>query len=224
MGAILREYGYRGFMIFGVFVIVALTICRRKQYGLSVLVSVLYILTHFTIGVLGAVILFAAKNGFASFQGMAFYGGIFLIMMTMPFLAHLFQLTPGQALDISAPALAAYSAVFRFGCLCAGCCGGIVCNIGNITFQWPTQIMEAVGDILLLAVLLYLSEKKEKEGLLYPLFLVHYGMIRFAIEWVRTMEPFFWGMTEGHWNSLLSILIGTVWLYCRRKKQTKTMH
>ena len=221
MATFLQEYGYRGFMILGMPVIILLTVCRRKQYGMSVLAAILYMLTHLTVGIFGAVTLFAAKNEFTSFSGMAFYGGIFLILVTMPLLARLFRLTPGQALDVSAPALAAYSAVFRFGCLVEGCCGGSLCNLGSISFRWPTQMMESFGDVLILAVLLQMSHKEKKQGLLYPTFLVMYGTMRFVIECLRDMEPLLFGLTEGHWNSLLAIVIGSVWLFRKSGKSGK---
>ena len=218
MAEILKTYGYQGFMILGMLAIIALTVYRRKQYRLSLLNAVLYIMTHLIVGIFGAKMLAAAKVGFTSFSGMAFYGGIFLIMLVMPLLAGLFRLTPGQALDISAPALMAYSALFRFGCLCEGCCGGVMCTIGSVSFRWPTQMMESLGDIAILAFLLQMARKKENEGLLYPVTLISYGSLRLAIECLRDMEPLIFGLTEGHINSVIAIVVGSIWLLRVRRK------
>lgn len=223
MISLLQQYGYRGFQVVGALSIVVLTVVRRREYGLSVFRSILFPLVLVACGILGAKLLSFVKSGFTSFAGMAFYGAIFLIMLLMPLVGRLFRLTPVQTLDLSAPEVTSFISFFRFGCYCAGCCGGVICTIGSFTFRWPAQMLESFGDMVLTAVLLLMERREDNQGTLYPIFMISYGGMRFVIECMRNMPELMLGLSEGHWNSLLSILIGVVWLFVHRKIKRKRL-
>lgn len=221
MISLLQQYGYRGFQVVGALSIIALTLWRRRKYGLSVFSAVCYPILLVACGILGAKLLSFVKSGFTSFEGMAFYGAIFLIMLLMPLVGRLFRLTPAQTLDISAPEVSSFISFFRFGCYCAGCCGGVRCVIGSFAFYWPAQLLESFGDMVLTAVLLQMEQRDDRKGMLYPVFMVSYGSMRFVIECMRGMPTLMLGLSEGHWNSVLSVLIGTIWLLVRRRSAAK---
>ena len=217
MISLLQQYGYKGFLAAGALSIIALTLWRRQKYGLSMLSAVCFSMLLIITGTLGAKLLSFAKSGFTSFNGMAFYGSIFLNLLLVPLFGLPFRMKPAQSWDLSAPAAALLISCFRFGCYCAGCCGGVLCTIGSFTFRWPAQMLESFGDMVLTVILLRLEGKEICRGLLHPIFLVSYGSMRFVIEWMRDMPELILGLSEGHWNSLLSILIGVVWLFVHRK-------
>ena len=209
---LLSQYGYSGFLVLGAVSIVVITVLRRRHYGFTLLQAACFPVLLVMCGVLGAKILAFIKSGFSSFNGMAFFGAVFLFPVAMPFVGKLFRMTPGQTMDVSAPCVAIFMAFFRLGCLCAGCCGGITCTIGSVSFQWPTQLMESVSNISIFALLLYLEQREKTKGLLYPYFLIFYGVTRFFIEFLRSMPKDIMGMSEGQLNSLIATTIGAVWL------------
>lgn len=214
-------YGYYGFLAVGAVSMLVLTLLRRKLYDLSILLAICFPIALLLCGVSGAKLLFFVESGFSSFSGMSFFGAVFLVLVLMPPLGLLIKLKPSQTLDACAPCVASIIAFMRFGCFCAGCCGGILCTVGQSSFRWPTQLIEGLGDILILAMLLFIEKKGSKKGLLYPIFLVSYGTMRFAIEFVRDTPKHMLGCSEGQWLSLLAVLIAVIWILLHRGVQVK---
>lgn len=141
-----------------------LTIWRRQQYGFTKLHAVCFPLLLLICGVLGAKVLYFIESGFTSFDGMSFFGAVYLVLLAMPLVGLAFRLRPMQSLDACAPCVASIIGFMRFGCYCAGCCGGVLCSIGTHHFRWPTQLMEGFGDMLILALLLNFEQQQEKTG------------------------------------------------------------
>lgn len=111
--------------------------------------------------------------------------------------------TRGQAarhLDIFMPALIATQAVFRVGCLAAGCCHGkpawglpwaiIVDDPDTATLYrgipvHPTQAYQIIANLAVLAVLLALRNRPHWQGKLLWVYLALYGVGRFVVEIFR---------------------------------------
>ena len=72
----------------------------------------------------------------------------------------------------------------------------------------------ALGITLVLLLLLCRGKHAEK---LYPLYLVIYGGTRFVLNFLRETRPFVLAVPAGHLWSLVSILIGLLWLYASGK-------
>ena len=217
LGAILFKYGYYGFLAIGALSMNMLTFWRRELYGFSVFRAILFPLLLLICGVSGTKLLFYIESGFTSFDGMSFFGAVYLVMLVMPVIGLVFRLKPMQTLDACAPCVASIIGFMRFGCLCAGCCGGVMCTIGAFSFQWPAQLLEGFGDIMILAFLLHLEQKKDKQGILYPVFLLSYGIMRFFVEFIRITPKNILGLSEGQWLSILATLIGMTAVMCFRK-------
>lgn len=194
-----------------------LTLLRRRIYGLSVFSAACFPLTLLLCGITGTKLLYYIESGFTSFSGMSFFGAVYLVMLLMPIIGLVFRLNPSQTLDACAPCVASIIGFMRFGCLCAGCCGGVLCSLGTRSFRWPTQLMEGFGDMLILGLLLSVERCEVKRGLLYPVFLVAYGVMRFGIEFLRDTPKTMLGLSEGQLLALLGVLIGMIWLMAARK-------
>lgn len=216
----LKEFGYYGFLAIGSVSMLILSIWRRNRYALSFISAVCFPLVLLICGISGAKLLFYFESGFKSFSGMSFFGAVYLVMLIMPLIGYVFQLKPLQTLDACAPCVASIIGFMRFGCFCAGCCGGIACNIGTLSFYWPTQIIEGFGDILILAVLLSIEQKEEWNGCLYPVFLVSYGILRLLVEFVRDTPKNIMGFSEGQWLAFLGVLLGVGAIMCIRREKT----
>ena len=95
-----------------------------------------------------------------------------------------------------------------------------MCTIGESSFRWPTQLLEGFGDIMILALLLFMEQKRRHQGVLYSVFLVLYGIMRFFIEFVRDTPKNMIGLSEGQWLALLGLSIGVVWWIVFHRKKT----
>ena len=216
--AFLSAYGYYGFLSVGAASMFVLTMRRRNRYGLSVPSALCFPLLLLICGISGAKLLYFVENGFASFSGMSFFGAVYLVLLLMPLIGLLFRLRPLQTLDACAPCVASIIGFMRFGCFCAGCCGGVYCSVGSFSFRWPTQLIEGFADMMILGLLLSLEQKEENRGLLYPVFLVSYGVMRFLIEFLRDTSKAIAGLSEGQWLALAGSIIGIVCFLIIRKK------
>lgn len=80
---------------------------------------------------------------------------------------------------------------------------------------YPTQLYSALGDLLLCLVLLGLSGRLRRDGLVFVAFLYLYAVMRFLIElWRDDEEPFLWtGMTVAQNVSILLVLTATLLLF-----------
>jgi phosphatidylglycerol:prolipoprotein diacylglycerol transferase len=106
-------------------------------------------------------------------------------------------------LDVAFAPLALYQAITRLGCFCAGCCHGkpvcVECQFPwAVTFAdpssasiyqgvpvYPTQLLLALGDLLIALMLLAIRNKPEFRGALIWVYLIGYGALRFSVEFTR---------------------------------------
>lgn len=79
----------------------------------------------------------------------------------------------------------------RIGCLNAGCCGGIVCSFG----RWPSVPVEIGFQVIAMVVFWVLRRKHLQTGQHFHLYLIGYGLFRFAHEFLRGTPKPFWGLS-----------------------------
>ena len=202
---------------------------RRERFGLGRWQCVLFAALLTACGIAGAKLLYILENfqdvlnNRISGGGVSFFGSVYLVPLLMPLIGRLFGLKPSQTRDLCAPCVAVMIAFIRIGCLCNGCCGGRVVYVGEYYFAWPTQIMESIGDFLIFLWLSELEKKGKARGLLYPLLMLSYSIMRFFIEFLRYSTNKFLFFSNGHWFALAAILVAVLWLSLHkhgRKKQT----
>lgn len=75
-------------------------------------------------------------------------------------------------------------------------------------FRHPSQIYEALKNIFIFFVLMSLKKKNLKDGMLFGIFLVLYGTLRFIIEFFREPEIYVGVFTMGQILSLLTAITG----------------
>lgn len=206
-------------------IVVMLLRHRRVLYSLHPAKSVLFATIVLILGIAGCKILYVLENyrmvrekGF-TFGGFSFFGAVMLIPLLMPLFGWMMRLKLKAALDSSAVCILAMLGTIRIGCYLNGCCGGRIFTVGEIDFSFPTQLIECVCDFLILADIL----KKEKaggyEGMLYPWFLLWYGLARFAIEFLRFTEKDWLCLSHAQWFSVAAMLIGAAYVYGFSKKR-----
>lgn len=180
--------------------------------------------------ILGARVLFIIENlnnvikgGFTLWGGVSFFGTVIFLPLLYIATCKIFKLNVKKYLDFLTPTVPIELASIRIGCFLAGCCYGRAFGFGvpmptDPTLRIPTQLIECVLDIGIFVFLLLYEKKKGKQtGLLYPLFLICYGSIRFVLEFLRYNKTI---LTYAHLFALLSIIAG-VFFYIKINRQLK---
>ncbi len=165
------------------------------------------------------------------FGGMVFYGGLIggtivgMIYCKKQNLDILFYA------DIFAPAIPLFHAFGRIGCFLGGCCYGIESSWGfsypneNIV-RLPIQLIESLGDIIIFVVLVILSYKKLKKGMIFLLYILMYGILRIATEFFRgdSVRGVIFGISTSQWISFILIIVSSITIFrITRKSPAKTI-
>jgi len=179
--------------------------------------------------------------------GVDFYGGLIGGIVGALIGIRLYNLPLWKTADIAALALPLAHFFGRLGCTSVGCCYGkpfpyaesnevglhftdkfpffyVVFPKGAIAPPYvplyPTQLMEAIGNLLIFFILIYVFRRKPFHGFVFSLYLLLYGTERFFLEFYRgvtpPIEPI--GLT---WNQLVSIvlILGSVLLMFLLRKE-----
>jgi prolipoprotein diacylglyceryltransferase len=190
---------------------------RKKQFPQVAIWKMVLLTLWLTItGVLGTMILAYIELG--EFGGTSFYGAVFLVpILILP--AMLMRITYKDILNLCAPAECAMLLVMRFDCLDKGCCFGRY--LPALEFQFPSQIAEMVVAITIMIILIQMH-RKDRQVQLYPWYMILYGVCRFILQGFRYggTDPWVLGLSQGHFWSLIAVVIGTVWLLLSRARKT----
>ncbi|HTE19064.1 MAG TPA: prolipoprotein diacylglyceryl transferase family protein [Armatimonadota bacterium] len=125
--------------------------------------------------------------------------------------------------DLFALALPAGEAVGRVGCYFNGCCFGVSANVAWAVRQhgeWrhPTQLYSALAAVVILGVLLSVRDRLPREGDLFRLYLVLFGLSRFGLEFLRERPVGLGGLSLAQWVCLeLAVVVGVMLLLSRRR-------
>lgn len=173
-------------------------------------------------------------NDFHFSTGMTFYGG--LLFGAVSFFILYFLIIRKKCSSISedfftiAPSCICIAHGFgRIGCFLTGCCYGIESDMwfavkfpGMTNKVIPTNLFEAIFLIVLGLVLIFLIYKKHAKYN-FPIYLVVYGIFRFALEFVRGDERgnFVPGMSPSQFWSIVLIVLGIVYFVLRRRNLVK---
>ena len=130
------------------------------------------------------------------FGGSVFYGGLLGAILVGFIYIKKKKLDSKLYFDIGALAIPLFHFFGRIGCFLSGCCYGIECRYGviyhysivnsaNGAKRFPVQLVEALFNICLFLVFLYLFNKKKKQGKLIYIYLISYSIVRFLLEYLR---------------------------------------
>jgi phosphatidylglycerol---prolipoprotein diacylglyceryl transferase len=142
-----------------------------------------------------------------------------------------------EAADMCAPALALAYGIGRIGCFLAGDgTWGKVSDVPwamafpNAVAGWvdpltgvpyprgvrvhPTQLYEFVQSLIVFAILWWVRKRSHPPGVIFYLYLILAGSMRFIVEFWRVNPVVGTGLTEYQWMSAILIAIGifsTIW-------------
>ena len=184
--------------------------------------------------------------------GVSFFGGFIGAVLGFLVTVRVKNLPLWKTADASAPSLVLAHAIGRLGCTSAGCCygrpvpGAEDLSVG-IHFMkdfpffymvfpqgstappgmalYPTQILEALGNLLIFLILIFLYRRKVFDGEVISLYAILYGAMRFALEFYRGVTPPIQGLGLT-WNQLVAIALvaaGILLLIVLRKAQREAV-
>ncbi len=166
--------------------------------------------------------------------GMAFHGGLLGVIVAMALFARLRGRSFFAVTDLIAPCVPTGLAAGRLGNFINGELWG---RAADPTLPWamvfpqaqdggiarhPSQLYQFFGEGLLLFVLLWFYTRKPRAtGAVSGLFLIGYGLLRFAAEYFREPDSFLGlralNLSQGQWLSLPMIAAGIViWVFAQR--------
>jgi phosphatidylglycerol---prolipoprotein diacylglyceryl transferase len=116
----------------------------------------------------------------------------------------------------------------RIGCMLHGCCLGRECDASWFTIndahgvaRWPASQMEFLFNALMLGVVLLLGRRKILPGQHFHIYLMAYGIFRFAHEFLRD-TPQILGPISGYQIAALAVAgLGLFGFISRRRKLAK---
>ena len=176
-------------------------------------------------GIAGAFLWYWLENG--KFGGISYFGAVFLVPVVFALFFWLFREPYGIILDLCAPAECTMLVLMKIHCIISQCCGGreLFVTASGISIHFPSQIAELINALILLSIVMILDRKKIFPKALYPCFMVLYGATRFVLNFFRAgTTVFFLGMSAGHIWSLVSIVVGGLWLLIAYKKNPAFLH
>lgn len=152
--------------------------------------------------------------------GLVFYGGFIAAVLYALLYCKYKKINIKRLADVFAPALALGHSFGRIGCLLSGCCYGkeTHCFI-SVNNRYPTQIFEAVGNLIIFFILHKLYKKSHKDGHIFLLYLIFYSVLRYSIEFFRGDDrgSFFLGLSPAQNISIVILLVAVVLLFKNKK-------
>lgn len=226
-----KEIGITWVIIVISLIIMSIINClRAKKYGMNYFDAIIISTLVNIFAIFGAHFMFRIENigkeihGF----GLSFFGTVFFLPLFMGVIGILYKNKSKYFIDYWALTIPLELSFVRFGCFLSGCCLGII-NENGVHFpldpqgvnRIPVQLYESIFDFLLFAFLILVEKKIKIKKILYPVFMVTYGMIRFIMEFYRDTSKYLFGLSNGQIFSFVSIIIGIIWLLVSQNKYYK---
>jgi phosphatidylglycerol:prolipoprotein diacylglycerol transferase len=157
--------------------------------------------------------------------GMAFHGGFLGVLLAMAYIARKHRIHWLAIMDFIAPLVPPALAAGRIGNFINGelwgrttdAAWGMVFRGAGALPRHPSQLYQfALEGVLLFVILWLYSAKPRPTGAVSALFLIGYGVLRFAAEFFREPDDFLgllaFNLSMGQWLSLPMILAGVAML------------
>ncbi|MCX6581913.1 MAG: prolipoprotein diacylglyceryl transferase [Candidatus Aminicenantes bacterium] len=206
----LHTYGF--LLAVGVLAAILLILKLSKQQNIDQRVMADFMFYTILIGLLGAkIFLFVTEFKFYSqnpgeiknliTSAGTFYGGLIFGALFAAWFLRKHKLNFRVLGDMVGPSLALAHFFGRMGCFFAGCCWGREAQGCSIAVEftdkhtttgvplnvpmYPTQLMEAILNLLNFIILMILYQKKKFHGQVFALYIFNYSIIRFIVEFFR---------------------------------------
>ncbi len=201
---------------------------KRSQYHLSTAETIVFPIIFLIIAYIGAKLLYIIedyktfKNSGFQLSGVSLFGAIYLVLLIVPLIALITKKSVFAMYDFFTPFGIILLACTRMGCFFNGCCGAPIIWKGFRPIILPVQLMEVTCDLLILELCFWVEKKYPFKGLMYPIFMLTYGICRFLLEFLRDTPKDILNLSHGQIFSLiaiaLSIVLITIYKYSNKKE------
>ncbi|MBR3627965.1 MAG: prolipoprotein diacylglyceryl transferase [Elusimicrobia bacterium] len=148
--------------------------------------------------------------------GLVYYGGFAAVLIFAFFYCKYKKFNIVKLVDIFAPALALGHFFGRIGCFFSGCCYGknTDCFLA-IAHKHPTQLYEALGNLIIFFILNKFLQQKHKDGYVFVLYMLLYSILRFGVEFFRGDDRgiFFFGLSPAQNISIIIFMIAMTLIF-----------
>ena len=166
-------------------------------------------------GAISSLFFYSFENGFDINKGygIRIFGFIFFAPLFILVFSKIKKITISNAFDVLIVAIIFSNIGGKINCLHAGCCIGIRFNDSGP--RWPAREIELLIHALFLVFVIPWIKKGNSNGMAYPLYMVIYGIGRFANEWL-TLSNATSAIHISHVWAAISVLLGIIWIIIPR--------
>lgn len=194
--------------------------CRERLHLRWLSVLLLSVL-HTVLGVLSVKVFALFETG--NFSNMSLFGGVFFMPLFYWGVAKLAKQKAADVFDVFTICLVFTLMCARLNCIISGCCLGAHIPIEGLThLRFPTRELELLFYVLLLSRLWRKVVTGSARGMIYPIYMISYGIFRFVTETLRFSDRTDSILHVSHLWALLSLGIGISIYGELRKKEKKT--
>ena len=194
--------------------------CRERLHLRWLSVLLLSVL-HTVLGVLSVKVFALFETG--NFSNMSLFGGVFFMPLFYWGVAKLAKQKTADVFDVFTICLVFTLMCARLNCIISGCCLGAHIPIEGLTHLcFPTREMELLFYVILLSQLWRKVLSGSARGMIYPIYMISYGIFRFVTETLRVSNRTDSILHISHLWALLSLGIGMSIYGELRKKEKKT--
>lgn len=194
--------------------------CRERlhlRWPSVLLLSVL----HTVLGVLSVKVFALFETG--NFSNMSLFGGVFFMPLFYWGVAKLAKQKAADVFDVFTICLVFTLMCARLNCIISGCCLGAHIPIEGLThLRFPTRELELIFYVLLLSRLWRKVVTGSARGMIYPIYMISYGIFRFVTETLRFSDRTDSILHISHLWALLSLGVGISIYGELQKKEKKT--
>ena len=194
--------------------------CRERlhlRWPSVLLLSVL----HTVLGVLSVKVFALFETG--NFSNMSLFGGVFFMPLFYWGVAKLAKQKAADVFDVFTICLVFTLMCARLNCIISGCCLGAHIPIEGLThLRFPTRELELLFYVILLSRLWRKVLSGSARGMIYPIYMISYGIFRFVTETLRFSDRTDSILHVSHLWAMLSLGIGISIYGELRKKEKKT--
>lgn len=194
--------------------------CRERLHLRWLSVLLLSVL-HTVLGVLSVKVFALFETG--NFSNMSLFGGVFFMPLFYWGVAKLAKQKAADVFDVFTICLVFTLMCARLNCMISGCCLGAHIPIEGLThLRFPTRELELLFYVLLLSRLWRKVLSGSARGMIYPIYMISYGIFRFVTETLRFSDRTNSILHISHLWAMLSLGIGISIYGELRKKEKKT--
>lgn len=194
--------------------------CRERLHLRWLSVLLLSVL-HTVLGVLSVKVFALFETG--DFSNMSLFGGVFFMPLFYWGVAKLAKQKAADVFDVFTICLVFTLMCARLNCIVSGCCLGAHIPIEGLThLRFPTRELELLFYVLLLSRLWRKVLSGSARGMIYPIYMIAYGIFRFVTETLRFSDRTDSILHVSHLWALLSLGIGISIYGELQKKEKKT--